>query len=135
MFGDGHNGKNIKLKRNLSRAALIISIEVCRQQERPSTGQTVNQTSGIVTVTAGQSLSLYCSYEAQFTGEFETYWYIQHPGQPPKYLLDLYSKNAQGFQATHIPHENKKKGTFSMRKPAIQLKDSAVYFCALRDTM
>lgn len=95
----------------------------------------MDQPFGLVTVTEGQTVSLYCSYEAQYRGEFDTYWYIQHPGQTPKYLLDSSFNKAQGFQATHVPHENKQKGTFNMQKPALQLKDSAVYFCAFRDTV
>uniref|UniRef100_A0A8C5S614 Ig-like domain-containing protein n=1 Tax=Laticauda laticaudata TaxID=8630 RepID=A0A8C5S614_LATLA len=98
-------------------------------------GQSVDQTSGLVTLTEGQTVSLSCSYEAQYTGEFDTYWYSQHPGQPLKYLLDSSVNKAQGFQATYIPHGNKLEGTFNMQKPAIQLNDSDAYFCAFRDTI
>uniref|UniRef100_A0A670ZCP0 Immunoglobulin V-set domain-containing protein n=1 Tax=Pseudonaja textilis TaxID=8673 RepID=A0A670ZCP0_PSETE len=98
-------------------------------------GQSVDQTSGLVTLTEGQTVSLSCSYEAQYRGEFDTYLYIQHPGQPLKYILDLSVNEAQGFQATYIPHGNKHEGTFSMQKPAIQLNDSAAYFYAFRDTV
>uniref|UniRef100_A0A8C5RNW5 Ig-like domain-containing protein n=1 Tax=Laticauda laticaudata TaxID=8630 RepID=A0A8C5RNW5_LATLA len=102
-----------------------------------STGQSVKQTTGIMTVTEGQLVSLHCSYETQFRDTRYLFWYIQPPDQPPKFLLASYSKQAQqahGFQATHIPHNNKQKGTFNMQKPAIQLKDSAVYFCTLQET-
>uniref|UniRef100_A0A8C5WSV6 Immunoglobulin V-set domain-containing protein n=1 Tax=Laticauda laticaudata TaxID=8630 RepID=A0A8C5WSV6_LATLA len=74
------------------------------------TGQSVDQTAGILIVTEGQPVSLNCSYE-----------------------LTKLDNKAQGFQATH--YEDKKKGTFSMRKPAIQLKDSSVFYCALTDTI
>ncbi|ETE56917.1 hypothetical protein L345_17371, partial [Ophiophagus hannah] len=113
-------------------SVLIIIITTLLGQ---STGQSVDQTSGRVTLTEGQTVSLSCSYEAQYRGEFDTYWYIQHPGQPLKYLLDSSVNEAQGFQATHIPHGNKHEGTFNMQKPAIQLNDSAAYFCAFRDTV
>uniref|UniRef100_A0A670ZPH2 Ig-like domain-containing protein n=1 Tax=Pseudonaja textilis TaxID=8673 RepID=A0A670ZPH2_PSETE len=102
-----------------------------------STGQSVKQTTGIMTVTEGQLVSLNCSYEAQFRDTHYLFWYIQPSDQPPESLLASYSKQAQqaqGFQATHIPHDNKQKGTFNMQKTAIQLKDSAVYFCALQET-
>ncbi|KAL7977666.1 hypothetical protein Chor_009615 [Crotalus horridus] len=103
---------------------IIIIISLSRR----STGQSVDQTSGIVTVMEGQFVSL-SSYEAQYSGMHYPFWYIQHPGQPLKILLTRFNKNAQGFQAGH--YENDKKGTFNMQKQAIQLEDSAVYFCAL----
>ncbi|KAL7977670.1 hypothetical protein Chor_009619 [Crotalus horridus] len=92
----------------------------------------VNQTSGIVTVTEGQSLSLRCSYEAEYSGTNYPSWYIQHPGQPLEILLDETDNKAPGFQATH--NKTRKKGTFNMQKQTIQLEDSAVYFCAFRET-
>ncbi|KAL7977665.1 hypothetical protein Chor_009614 [Crotalus horridus] len=99
-----------------------------------STGQSVKQASGIVTVTEGKHLSLSCSYEGQFSSSAYryTYWYIQHPGQPLKLLLSQYKKDSQGFYATHLKGE--KNGTYNLEKDASQLKDSAVYFCAFSET-
>ncbi|KAL7977663.1 hypothetical protein Chor_009612 [Crotalus horridus] len=95
-----------------------------------STGQSVKQASGIVTVTEGKHLSLSCSYEVTSSAYRDTYWYIQHPGQPLKLLLSQYKKDSQGFYATH--HKGEKNGTYNLEKDASQLKDSAVYFCAFR---
>uniref|UniRef100_A0A8C6VT22 Ig-like domain-containing protein n=1 Tax=Naja naja TaxID=35670 RepID=A0A8C6VT22_NAJNA len=95
--------------------------------------QSVKQTSGSLTVSEGKHLSLSCSYETQFSNTVFTYWYIQHPGQPLKFLLTEYENDGQGFHATH--HEGDKNGTYNLEKEASQLKDSAVYFCAIRDTM
>ncbi|KAL7977660.1 hypothetical protein Chor_009609 [Crotalus horridus] len=108
--------------------ALLISLL------RRSTGQSVDQTSGIVTVTGGQLVSLNCSYEKEFPVTNDLFWYIQHPGQPLKFFLASYLKNPQGFQATHVSHANK-KGTFNLQIHACQLKDSAVYFCASSETL
>uniref|UniRef100_A0A8C5RWD9 Immunoglobulin V-set domain-containing protein n=1 Tax=Laticauda laticaudata TaxID=8630 RepID=A0A8C5RWD9_LATLA len=85
------------------------------------TAQSVKQISGNLTVAEGKSLPFCCFYEIQFSNIVFTYWYIQYPGQLPKLLLRGYG-NVQGFPAT--PH-----------KGASQLKDSAVYFCVIRDTM
>ncbi|ETE56629.1 hypothetical protein L345_17660, partial [Ophiophagus hannah] len=100
---------------------------------RGSTGQSVKQTSGIAAVAEEQTISLNCSYEVQYSGMNYPFWYTQYPGQPPKLLLTKFNKSAQGFQSTQL--ENDKKGTFNMLKQAIQLDDSAVYFCAFTDTM
>uniref|UniRef100_A0A670ZGK9 Immunoglobulin V-set domain-containing protein n=1 Tax=Pseudonaja textilis TaxID=8673 RepID=A0A670ZGK9_PSETE len=96
------------------------------------TGQSVKQISGIATVAEGQTISLNCSYEVQYSGMNYPFWYIQYPGQPLKLLLTRFNNSVLGFQATQL--ENDKKGTFNMQKQAIQLHDSAVYFCAFTDT-
>ncbi|ETE58975.1 hypothetical protein L345_15298, partial [Ophiophagus hannah] len=98
-----------------------------------STGQLVKQASGILFVSERQLLSLYCSYETEFISSSYTYWYIQHPGQPLKLLLTEKDNEVQGFYATL--HEGKRNGTFNLEKDVSQLKDSAVCFCAIRDTM
>uniref|UniRef100_A0A8C6VPE5 Ig-like domain-containing protein n=1 Tax=Naja naja TaxID=35670 RepID=A0A8C6VPE5_NAJNA len=108
---------------------IIITISLLRG----STGQSVKQASGTVTVTEGQAVSLNCSYEAQYGGRIYTYWYIQHPRQPLKLLLTEYETYGKGFHAIH--HKGDKNGIYNLEKEASQLKDSAVYFCAIRDTM
>ncbi|ETE58974.1 hypothetical protein L345_15297, partial [Ophiophagus hannah] len=113
---------------------VIISIpSLSSRQHGGSTGQSVKQASGTVAVTEGQAVSLHCSYEAQYSGTINTYWYIQHPGQPLKLLLTEYENYGKGFRATH--HKGNKNGTYNLEEEASQLKDSAVYFCAIRDTM
>uniref|UniRef100_A0A670ZPI7 Ig-like domain-containing protein n=1 Tax=Pseudonaja textilis TaxID=8673 RepID=A0A670ZPI7_PSETE len=97
-----------------------------------STGQSVNQTPGILTVTEGKPVSLNCFFEAQSDSINFPFWYIQHGSQSPELLLNEIDNKNQGFQAIH--HKNSKKGTFNTKKQATQLKDSAVYFCAFRDT-
>ncbi|KAL7977661.1 hypothetical protein Chor_009610 [Crotalus horridus] len=99
---------------------------------RRSAGQSVKQTTGTVTVIERESVFLSCSYEAEISSSFFTYWYIQQPGQPLKLLLTEYENDAQGFHATH--DEGKKNGTFNLEKKATQLEDSAIYFCAFRET-
>lgn len=98
-----------------------------------TTGQSVNQTEGTVVVTQGKSISLHCSYTSLLTTSYP-FWYVQYPGQPPRVLLMPYGtgeSHGHGFQADHL----KKDKTFNMKKSASKLDDSAVYFCAVSDTV
>ncbi|CAI5791289.1 T-cell receptor alpha chain V region CTL-F3, partial [Podarcis lilfordi] len=95
-----------------------------------SVGQSVDQTEGTVHVAQGEVISLNCSYKGTV---YYLFWYIQHPGQPPKLFLSSYDPQADGallgFKAEQKT-DKKDEGTFNMEKPASQLNDSAVYFCA-----
>uniref|UniRef100_A0A8D2IQ21 Ig-like domain-containing protein n=1 Tax=Varanus komodoensis TaxID=61221 RepID=A0A8D2IQ21_VARKO len=93
-----------------------------------NTGQSVDQPKGTVTVSEGAPVRLNCTYPSSYS----PFWYIQHPGHPPKLLLSWSStEEADGFRAKH----DSKKKTFHLEKSAIQLRDSAVYFCAASDTV
>uniref|UniRef100_A0A8D2Q4I7 Ig-like domain-containing protein n=1 Tax=Varanus komodoensis TaxID=61221 RepID=A0A8D2Q4I7_VARKO len=93
-----------------------------------STGQSVDQTKGTVTVSEGHPLFLKCTYQSATY----VFWYTQHPGLPPSLLLRLYgTEEVNGFRAKH----DSQKKTFHLEKSAIQLRDSAVYFCAASDTV
>uniref|UniRef100_A0A8D2IS98 Immunoglobulin domain-containing protein n=1 Tax=Varanus komodoensis TaxID=61221 RepID=A0A8D2IS98_VARKO len=93
-----------------------------------STGQSVDQTKGTVTVSEGDPVRLNCTYPSSY----DPFWYIQHPGLPPSLLLRLYgTEEVNGFRAKH----DSQKKTFHLQKSAIQLQDSAVYFCAASDTV
>ncbi|CAI5791288.1 T-cell receptor alpha chain V region CTL-F3 [Podarcis lilfordi] len=101
-----------------------------------SVGQTVEQTEGLVIIPQGSKLSLKCSFQSSFTTNYP-FWYIQHPGQAPKLFMREFSKefsdegHLRGFSATH----EKNNKTFNLEKAAIQLNDSAAYFCAVSDTV
>ncbi|KAG8140865.1 putative T-cell receptor alpha chain V region CTL-F3 protein [Naja naja] len=62
-----------------------------------SKGQSVQQTSGILTVTEGEPFFLNCSYEAKFSDTYFTFWYVQSPGQSLRFLLAYYWNNSEGF--------------------------------------
>uniref|UniRef100_A0A8D2IS88 Ig-like domain-containing protein n=1 Tax=Varanus komodoensis TaxID=61221 RepID=A0A8D2IS88_VARKO len=93
-----------------------------------STGQSVDQTKGTVTANEGAPVRLNCTYQS---ADY-VFWYTQHPGLPPSLLLRLYgTEEVNGFRAKH----DSQKKTFHLEKSAIQLRDSAVYFCAVSDTV
>uniref|UniRef100_A0ACB8EWU4 Uncharacterized protein n=1 Tax=Sphaerodactylus townsendi TaxID=933632 RepID=A0ACB8EWU4_9SAUR len=102
---------------------------------KKSVGQSVNQSEGAVAVLQGNPIFLECSYQSSVSAS--PFWYIQHPGHPPRIFLKDLGKDGseegarRGFEADH----DKKLKTFHMKKPASQLSDSAVYFCAVSDTV
>ena len=94
----------------------------------------MNQTEGPVTVSEGALLTLNCTYQ---TADFDPYlfWYIQHLNKAPQLLLkgSMSEQNpkTKGFEATLV----KRDSSFHLQKQAVQASDSAVYHCALRDTV
>lgn len=100
-------------------------------------GQTVSQTEGTVTVTEGQPVFLNCTYDQTIDYQPNPFWYIQYLGEPPTLFQSTFSTPnlgvglPQNFLAVH----NKAGKTFHMTKSASQLNDSAIYLCAVRNTV
>lgn len=87
-----------------------------------------------VTVSETDSVELRCNYS--YGGSFYLYWYVQCPGHGLQLLLKYLSgdqvvQGMKGFQ-TRI---NKRESSFHLRKGSVHWSDSAVYFCALSDTV
>ena len=94
----------------------------------------MNQTEGPVTVSEGALMTLNCTYQ---TADFSSYlyWYVQHLNKAPQLLLKGSMTNQrpehEGFQATLVNSDS----SFHLQKWAVQASDSAVYYCALSDTV
>ncbi|VTJ90872.1 Hypothetical predicted protein, partial [Marmota monax] len=98
-----------------------------------SNGDSVTQTEGQVIISEGTSLTVNCSYEtSQYPALF---WYVQYTGEGPQLLFRVSKANEKGsnkgFEATY----NKETSSFHLKKASIQESDSAVYYCALSDTV
>ncbi|KAB0340275.1 hypothetical protein FD754_023266 [Muntiacus muntjak] len=97
-------------------------------------GDSVNQTEGPVTVSEGALMTLNCTYQATYTTSY-LFWYVQHLNKAPQLLLKSFTADKkvehEGFQATLV----KRDSSFHLQKQAVQASDSAVYYCALRDTV
>ena len=94
----------------------------------------MNQTEGPVTVSEGALLTLNCTYQTTYSGSYH-FWYVQHFNKAPQLLLkgSMSDQNpkSKGFQATLV----KRDSSFHLQKRAVQASDSAVYYCALSDTV
>ena len=87
-----------------------------------------------MTVSEGALMTLNCTYQ---TAGFAPYhvWYIQHLNKAPQLLLKGSMSDpkpkSEGFQATLVQSDR----SFHLQKRAVQASDSAVYYCALSDTV
>ena len=94
----------------------------------------MTQTEGPVTVSEGTLMTLNCTYQTADPAPY-LFWYIQRLNKAPQLLLkgsmsDLKPKS-EGFQATLVKTDR----SFHLQKQAVQASDSAVYYCALSDTV
>ena len=94
----------------------------------------MTQTEGPVTVSEGALMTLNCTYQATYSNVY-LFWYIQHLNKAPQLLLKGLTADKkvehEGFQATLV----KSDSSFHLQKQAVQTSDSAVYYCALSDTV
>ena len=93
----------------------------------------MSQTDGQVTLLEGATLTVNCTYSA--TGYPILFWYVQYPGEGPELFLKATKANGKGtnkgFEATY----NTETTSFHLEKVPVQESDSAVYYCALSDTV
>ncbi|EHB08151.1 T-cell receptor alpha chain V region CTL-F3 [Heterocephalus glaber] len=96
-------------------------------------GDSVTQTEGQITVPEEAMLVINCTYTA--TGYPALFWYVQYPGEGPQLLFRVSKANNKGsnkgFEATY----DKETSSFHLKKSSVQEPDSAVYYCALSDTV
>lgn len=93
----------------------------------------MTQTEGPVTLPEGKALTLNCTYQSSYA--VLLFWYVQFQNKEPELLLKGSSENqeldSRGFQANDVKSDR----SFHLKKPSVHLSDSAVYYCAMRDTV
>lgn len=92
-----------------------------------SSGNSVKR-SDQITVLAGASVTLNCVYTS--TGYPTLFWCVQHPNKALQFLQRDTVENSKEFAARDI-----KDRISPIVKYSVQVSDSAVYYCLLRDTM
>lgn len=96
-------------------------------------GDSVTQMEGQVTLSEEAFLTINCTYTA--TGYPALFWYVQYPGEGPQLLLKATKANDKGinkgFEATY----KRETTSFHLEKASVHESDSAVYYCALSDTV
>ena len=94
----------------------------------------MNQKEGPVTVSEGALMTLNCTYQTASWAPY-LFWYIQHLNKAPQLLLKGLTADKkvehEGFQATL----DRSDSSFHLQKQAVQASDSAVYYCAVSDTV
>ncbi|XP_021551372.1 LOW QUALITY PROTEIN: uncharacterized protein LOC110585506 [Neomonachus schauinslandi] len=113
---------------------LLISVLEGIFAPRGTGAQSVTQPDAHVTVSEEAFLELRCNYS--YSGAPYLYWYVQHPNQGLQLLLQYVSGNTKvqgikGFEAEFKDSET----SFHLKKPSAHWNDSAVYFCAVSDTV
>uniref|UniRef100_A0A8C0IR76 Ig-like domain-containing protein n=1 Tax=Chelonoidis abingdonii TaxID=106734 RepID=A0A8C0IR76_CHEAB len=99
-------------------------------------GNSVTQTEGTITVREGKPVLLNCSYK--ISGSPVPFWYVQYPHEAPRLLLAEYEatdeeerKRRRGFSAK----QERNPTSFHLNKNSSEISDSALYFCAVGDTV
>lgn len=90
----------------------------------------MTQPEDIISVLEGASVQVKCNYE--YSGSPVLFWYVQYPRQNPQLLLKHFSgESVKGFTAVL----DKSEASFHLKKQSAQEEDSAVYYCAVGDTV
>lgn len=95
--------------------------------------QKVTQAQSTILVVEEETTTLNCVYESK-TFTFYLFWYKQLPNGHMDFLIhqESYKKNAT--KGRYSLNFQKQDRFIDLIITASKLKDSAVYFCALRDT-
>ncbi|KAK6483364.1 hypothetical protein HHUSO_G14854 [Huso huso] len=85
----------------------------------------LNQTSGLKTV-EGSPAQIHCSNIA--AGD-TVFWYRQYPSTAPHMIVGEYLKDEEGHFTLVV---EKAKGSCVLEIAGVELKDAAVYYCAVQ---
>ena len=96
--------------------------------------QQVTQVQTAVSSQVGQIVTLNCRYEVSWTMEYYyIFWYKQLPRGEMTFLIRQYSEDDNARKGRYSVNFQKADKSISLIISALQLEDSAKYFCALRE--
>uniref|UniRef100_A0AAQ6IDX8 Ig-like domain-containing protein n=1 Tax=Anabas testudineus TaxID=64144 RepID=A0AAQ6IDX8_ANATE len=96
----------------------------------------VIQTTGDVTATEGDAVTLNCMFETSYPSPY-LFWYKQDVHGPPKYMTKSFSNTvdkAPEFDNDRFDAAIEDKSV-PLKIQKLDVSDSAVYYCALRPTV
>ena len=94
--------------------------------------QKVTQDQPDITSQVGQSVTLNCQYEVNwYRISYSIFWYKQLLSGQMTYLIRQYSENGNARDGRYSVNFQKADNSISLTIPALQLEDTAKYFCAL----
>ena len=94
--------------------------------------QKVTQDQPDITRQVEQSVTLNCQYEVSwYINTYYIFWYKQLPSGQMTYLIRQYSENGNARDGRYSVNFQKADNSISLTIPALQLEDTAKYFCAL----
>ena len=94
--------------------------------------QKVTQDQPVVSRQVGEEGTLNCRYETSWN-EYILFWYKQPPSGEMTFLIHQYSDSSNARDGRYSVNFQKAQNFISLTISALQLDDSATYFCALRD--
>uniref|UniRef100_F6ZND2 Ig-like domain-containing protein n=1 Tax=Ornithorhynchus anatinus TaxID=9258 RepID=F6ZND2_ORNAN len=99
-----------------------------------SVAQSISQSQTAASRKEGESVTLPCTYSTSFS-IYYLYWYKQLPTGEMTYLIHQYSENINSARKDRFfVNFQKLKKSISLTIKRLQLGDSAMYFCALRES-
>ena len=95
--------------------------------------QKVTQDQSDVSSQVGQSVTLNCQYETRWSAYY-LYWYKQLPSGQMTYVIRQDSEVTNARKDRYSVNFKKADKSINLTISALQLEDSAKYFCALSDS-
>ena len=97
--------------------------------------QSVTQDQPHILSEVGKTVTLNCQYETSWdVYKYYIFWYKQLPSGQMTYLIRLYSDDGNARDSCYSINFQKAHKSISLTIPALELEDSAKYFCALWDS-
>uniref|UniRef100_A0A674IC35 Ig-like domain-containing protein n=1 Tax=Terrapene triunguis TaxID=2587831 RepID=A0A674IC35_9SAUR len=99
-------------------------------------GDSVRSKEPEVSGSEGDTVTLSCSYETSYTAGVYLYWYRQYPNRVPQYILYRGAKGSTFSDTARFAQERFSSqaddSATILNITALELADSAVYYCALQ---